>query len=130
MRNAYLELLEKQDSEYALRIDKAIKLFCKAWLEWVDVGVPHGQIMFSIRAGLCDNLTYWMLESGYTFDDRTAAIGVMTTEFYNRYGSLSFPFSKGEYGYAEEREKGTIHLNEARLAWAREKAAMLEKENV
>jgi hypothetical protein len=141
MRNAYLELLEKQDAEWAERVDKAIQLFCKAWLDWVNAGTPHGKVMLSTHMGMCDNLPYWMMENGYNYDDRFAALDVMCAEFHSRYGTSSFPFSdpytpgggaidtRG-WQFQTERSEGTMHLNERRLAWAREKAAMLEKENV
>lgn len=129
MNNAYLELLAKQDSERDLRVDKAIKLFCKAWLEWVDAGTPHSKIMFSTHLGMCDNLPYWMMENGYDLADRYAALETISREFYRRYGSRSYPFG-GSVAYYNDKHDGTMHRNEARLAWAREKAAMLEKENV
>lgn len=123
------DLLAEQDSEYALHINKAIKLFCKAWLEWIDAGTPHEKIMFSTHLGMCDNLPYWMMENGYGVADRFAALEIMSREFQSRYGSKSYPFG-GSFAYHNDKHDGTMHRNEARLAWAREKAAMLEKENV
>ena len=82
-----------------------------------------------------------MMENGYNVDDRYTALGAMCAEFRSRYDTSSFPFSDPyipgdgavdtrSLQFQKEKSEGTMHLNERRLAWAREKAAMLEKENV
>jgi len=134
MACTYMQLLEQQDHDAAMTV--VIQRFCKAWVAWVDAGIPHGQIMFSKHLGLCDNLPYWMMDNGYDLSDRYAALRVMCQDFLDTFGSGSFPFStrtpglSGRIMYHQEKREGTMHLNEKRVAWAREQAAKLTKENV
>lgn len=97
-----------------------IQQFLKAWLAWAKVAPKRENVKpFSTLVGLCDSLSYWLLEQGFSLKE----IGEVTEEFaemlFKDFQDTLYPF--GDLAYMQDYEHGTQHMNKERLAWVESK---------
>ena len=102
---------------------KALRKFLIDWQKWVsegaiDTGHRHS---FTPHSGLCTNLHIWCARS--VFRDYTKLSYELSELFVKDGLSDMFPFNNHAAGiqYIKEHSNGTMHLNEARKSWVRDK---------
>lgn len=93
-----------------------LKLFCKAWLEWVESQQPEDHPIFSQRAGLCSNFYFWLEVHDQTLLDSSERF--LNLLFKEEGLDDQHPFGGPEL-YIDECIMWEVHKNPERRAWAR-----------
>ena len=107
-----------------------LKKFLIEWLACANGDKNPNGWYFDESVGLCSNLERWMYEispdfsSSQEYEDTTNLMQDLLLQYAMPGGDHNHPFG-GQETYLREQRHGTMHLNEERVAWAKNTASSL-----
>lgn len=97
--------------------------FYRAYAAWVDDGAPFIPV-FTRNSGLCRNLRLWSRAIGLGNQIIFDLSNEMRNQFLAARRNDSYPFDGHPLAYERDKAEQKLHLNEHRIKWVREHAAI------